>query len=161
MTTIDRTVWVCPITDLLPHRPPILLVDKVLAYEPGQCLITARTIPATEPCFAGAGGELAYPSTLLIESFAQSCALLFALDAGERADEEPGVLMLGALREVTLPGPVLAGQLVRHEVRLEHRHGDSAFLSGSSSVDGRLVLSVGSAVAVIRPRGAVADRPAG
>jgi 3-hydroxyacyl-[acyl-carrier-protein] dehydratase len=157
MKTIDR-----PIVELLPHRDPILLVDAVLRYEPPHLLVTTRDICVAELCYARRphprAAELAYPPTLLIESYVQSCALLFQLDAQECGRDNEGVLMLGAVRDVALLRSVFPGQTVRHEVRLEHTHGTNALLAGASYVGDSPIMTIGAVMAVIRPRSAMAAR---
>src|SRR5436305_6977114 len=121
--------------ELLPHRHPILLVDRVVRWS-AENLVAVKAVTGSEPCYAGAPrADLAYPLTLLLESFTQACALLWQLRARADGTGLSGVLFFGAAREVAFTGAVHPGELVRHEVRLDQRHGDNAFLSGASYVD--------------------------
>src|SRR4051812_42656497 len=68
-----------PVTaaDLLPHRYPMLLVDKVLDLVDGQEVTAVKAISVNEPWYAWAGsGGFAYPQLLLVESFAQTAGIL-------------------------------------------------------------------------------------
>ncbi|MCK5431176.1 MAG: 3-hydroxyacyl-[acyl-carrier-protein] dehydratase FabZ, partial [Gammaproteobacteria bacterium] len=49
MNTLD----IQKIKEFLPHRYPFLLVDKVLAYEPGESLTAIKNVTFNEPCFQG------------------------------------------------------------------------------------------------------------
>ncbi len=154
--------------ELLPHRAPILLVDRVLTGAAPGTVVTARTVDRAEPCYAGLGGTGAYPPTLLLESFAQSCGIAWRLGGPADGTRPDGLLLFGAARAVAFHRPVYPGDTIRHEVRLDHASGDSALLSGASYVDGIRVATVGSALAVLRtgaalgsptPAGMVATRP--
>lgn len=77
---------------LLPHRPPLLLVDAVSAYAKEACgLRASRTITSAEPVFAGHFPDLwLWPGVYTIEGLAQSCALAGAIEALERGCAEHG-----------------------------------------------------------------------
>jgi 3-hydroxyacyl-[acyl-carrier-protein] dehydratase len=149
------------VRDLLPHRYPILLVDSVVISEPPDRVVTAKTVTSTEPCYAAlpeglARSGYAYPSALLLESFAQSCGILWRLGLRARGTDLTGLLIFGSARDVVFLRPVYPGQTVLHEVRLDDVKGDNAFLSGESWVDGECVATVGSAVTVVRSSEALA-----
>jgi len=145
---------------LLPHRPPMLLVDLVLAAG-ALSVVTQKVVRPDEPCFAGApAGALAWPSPFVLESFAQSCGVLWALAAERACRPVPGLLVFGAARGVTFPRPVPVGAVLTHTVRLEQAIGDdAAMFSGSARVDGQPVLSVEGATALLRPAEALAGTP--
>jgi len=73
MNTID----IQKIIEFLPHRYPFLLLDKVLAYEPGESLTAIKNVTFNEPCFQGHFPERPiFPGVLIIEAMAQAAALL-------------------------------------------------------------------------------------
>ncbi len=76
------------IEDLIPHRYPFLLVDRVLAFEPGQYLDAIKNVTASEPFFQGHfPGNPVMPGVLIIEALAQAGCLLSQLSfdgEGER-----------------------------------------------------------------------------
>lgn len=137
---------------LLPHRHPILLVDRVVAVEPGARIETRKTISGSEPCYSGSPRGYGYPPTLLLESFVQSAALLWAISlrdtagaAGpngtsgtDRLDGPDGewTLVLGAVRDAEFHTTAYPGDVVRHVVRLEQTVGSNAVLTGHSLVEG-------------------------
>ena len=73
MNTLD----IQKIREFLPHRYPFLLLDKVLAYEPGESLTAIKNVTFNEPCFQGHFPERPiFPGVLIIEAMAQAAALL-------------------------------------------------------------------------------------
>jgi 3-hydroxyacyl-[acyl-carrier-protein] dehydratase len=144
------------VRELLPHRYPILLVDRVLESEPPHRMVTAKAITFAELCYAALPDGLtrsryAYPPTLLLESFVQSCGILWRLGIQSRGEDLAGLLIFGSARNVVFHRPVFPGQTVRHMVRLDNVRGNNAFLSGGSWVDDEKLLTVGGVVAAVRP----------
>lgn len=69
---------------LLPHSPPLLMVDRVVAFSggPRPSLIATRCISANEPALAGHFRSLKiWPGIFTIEGMGQSCQLLMTIDA--------------------------------------------------------------------------------
>jgi 3-hydroxymyristoyl/3-hydroxydecanoyl-(acyl carrier protein) dehydratase len=139
------------VPSLLPHRAPILLVDRVLEHRAGECAVTEYTVREDEPCYRGrASAGTAYPDTLLIESFTQACAALFVLDRRAAGLPTSGTLAFGSARAVRTHAPAFAGQVLRHEVRLDRLVGDTALVSGRTTVDGQERLTAGNLVVLVR-----------
>ena len=71
---------------LLPHRPPFLMVDAVIAYTGGNepTLCATRQVHSSEPVFSGAEQAIAWPSVHVIEGLAQSCSILSMMKSCER-----------------------------------------------------------------------------
>lgn len=142
---------------LLPHRHPVLLVDRVTACEPGTSIETVKTISASEPCFAGVPDDAppwswAYPPTLLLESFVQSAAVLWA-----ESGRPVGTLVLASATGVRHHRRVFAGDALRHTVRLTNQVGSNAFLTGHTTDTGTgdEVMTVATIVLAIRPADAL------
>lgn len=94
------------VKQLLPHRQPLLLVDRVDGYEraPRPALRASKYISLNEPVFAGhLGGIAIWPGVYTLEGLGQSCLLLhliWALEQGwERAGRDPAEV-LEALEDV-------------------------------------------------------------
>lgn len=107
---------------LLPHRPPLLLVDTVESYEraPRPTLHAARRIAPDEPIFAGHfPGHPIWPGAYTIEGLAQSCLLLGTLTAIEQALGAAPTSLAEALRAApAVFSPKLPALLVDVNVRL-------------------------------------------
>ena len=142
---------------LIPHRHPVLLVDRVLEMELFKRIVTTKTISGSEPCFARMREGLpqrsyAYPMSLLIESFGQSGAVLWLLSLQAKGQPTDGTLFFAAARDVTINRPVYPGDTLRHVCHVDYLKGDNAFLRGETYVGDELVASVGSAIAASRPK---------
>ncbi|WP_162002412.1 beta-hydroxyacyl-ACP dehydratase [Streptomyces sp. CB01881] len=150
------------IRGILPHRHPILLVDTVLEWHPFDRIVTTKAVSGSEPCYAGMAEGLgrsaySYPKTLLIESFGQSGAVLWLESIRTRGESLDGTLIFAAARNVEFHRPVQPGDTVRHELKIDQLVGANAFLSGRSFVGDEPVMTVGEAIAVIRPNGSPAQ----
>lgn len=155
---------VSAIRRLLPHGHPVLLVDRVLAVQPGESIVAAKAITFGEPCYAdvppdAAPEQYAYPASLLLESFGQAAALLWlhGMDGSGLGDDR--VLMLVAARDCRLLERAVPGDVLRHVARIERVVGDNVFVTGETYVGERRVAAIGSMMAAMRPRTALVDAP--
>lgn len=141
---------------LLRQRHPMLLLDRVLNLDDADAptaIVAVKALTVSEPCYAdlaeetGAAG-FAYPLALELESFGQAVSVLWKL--GHQAGDGT-VPLLAGLREVSVTGPVLPGDVMEHRAHLVHASSASWTYAGSTWVAGREVLSVGSLLVVARP----------
>ncbi|MFI9010691.1 3-hydroxyacyl-ACP dehydratase FabZ family protein [Actinosynnema sp. NPDC053489] len=132
-------------SDVLPHRYPMLLVDRVVDLVPGESLTALKAVTANEPCYAEDGpGD--YPATLLVESWCQAAVLLSSWD--RPADDR--VVLFGAIADVEFHHPVTPGCVVRHSVRVLDARGGTVAFTGHSEADGHVVMTVGRVVTTTR-----------
>ncbi|MEW2493510.1 3-hydroxyacyl-ACP dehydratase FabZ family protein [Streptomyces nodosus] len=144
---------------LLPHRFPMLLVDRVLDLVPGESVVASKAITRNEQCYRkvglhGADACLEYPQTLLIESWGQTAGILATWRSpGEpiEAHEADRVMLLGGLTGITFHRPVLPGDVLLHRARLSRALSDTAMFEGETLCDGEVVMSVERMVMAFRP----------
>ena len=73
----------------LPHRYPMLLVDRVLECEPGKRILALKNVTINEPFFCGHFEQYpVMPGVLIIEALAQAAGILAIKSQGERAEIE-------------------------------------------------------------------------
>lgn len=124
------------ISDLLPHRYPFLLVDRVLELTPGEFCKAVKNVTVNEPFFQGHfPGLPTMPGVLILESLAQTGALiLLSLDPGQKK-----VIYLAGAERVKFRKPVVPGDVLTNEVRLLwHRRGFGR-IDCKAFVDGEIV----------------------
>ncbi|MEU1779109.1 beta-hydroxyacyl-ACP dehydratase [Streptomyces abikoensis] len=141
---------------LLPHRHPILLVDRVLELVPGERLTALKAVTGNEPWYRDVSEHAAeedydYPPALLIESWCQSAALLVARDAPNPDVLDGRVMLFGGMSGLNFTGRVRPGDAVVHEVRQIRAFDDTVIFEGRSSVGDDVVMEVGQAMIVLRP----------
>jgi len=140
---------------VIPHRYPILLVDRVIEVVPGQSLVAHKAVSVAEPCYQHVTSEFAeayaYPAGLLLESWAQ-CGALLACWTQPNPDVVAGKVELAAgLKRCELLAPVYPGDLVEHRVEIVRQVDEAVILTGTSTVRGTRVLSVGQITMALRP----------
>lgn len=147
--------------ELLPHRFPILLVDRVLDLVPGESITAVKAVTRTEQCYRRAGAHTAatsteYPEALLIESWGQTAGILATWRSPDEEDREPDddrVMLLGGLTGVVFHRPVLPGDVLHHRARVFHALSDTVIFEGETLCDGEVVMSVERMVMAFRPAG--------
>ena len=149
---------------LLPHRYPILLVDRVVEIEPGSRIVTLKAVTVNEPWYQGLPDDTpdagyAYPTALLIEAWCQAAALLSGWEMS--AEDTAGkVALFGSMSGIEVTGSVLPGDVVRNEVVLTRSMGDTWIFEGTATVDGAPRLAVGSVMTALRPAAVLDGAPA-
>jgi 3-hydroxyacyl-[acyl-carrier-protein] dehydratase len=126
------------ILEHLPHRYPILLVDRVLACEPGQSIHALKNVTINEPFFVGHyPHHPVMPGVLIIEALAQTAALLSFKTMGGKADDKSVYYFVG-IDGARFKKPVSPGdQLNLHVEITANKRGIWKF-KGEARVDGQI-----------------------
>lgn len=106
------------IMQLLPHRYPFLLIDRVLDCTPGEALWALKNVTINEPFFQGHfPGHPVMPGVLVIEAMAQACGILsFQTDATLPGSDK--VYLFVGIDKARFKRPVTAGDTLRLHVTL-------------------------------------------
>ncbi|HKV12695.1 MAG TPA: 3-hydroxyacyl-ACP dehydratase FabZ [Thermoanaerobaculia bacterium] len=124
------------ILSVLPHRYPLLLVDRVLEMEPGKRIVAIKNVTFNEPVFQGHfPGRPVMPGVLLIEGMAQAGGLLLLSDIPNR---ESKLLYFASIDEAKFRRPVVPGDQVRYELEVLRLRSTYCKLAGKVTVDGQL-----------------------
>ncbi|MDE2662851.1 MAG: 3-hydroxyacyl-ACP dehydratase FabZ [Gemmatimonadota bacterium] len=127
---------VTEILNILPHRYPMLLVDRVLEIEPGQRIVGLKNVSANEPFFAGHfPGRPVMPGVLIIEALAQCGGVL--LMSGLQNPEDKVIYFL-SVDGVKFRRPVIPGDQLILELDLVQGRARRGKLKGIARVDGRI-----------------------
>jgi len=124
---------------LLPHRYPIILVDRVLEIEAGKRIVAIKNVSANEPVFTGHFPHYpVMPGVLILEAMAQTSAVLAFVSAGHAAQED-SLYYFAGIDEARFKRPVIPGDQLRMEVTLEREMRGVAKFQARALVDGNLV----------------------
>ena len=105
----------------LPHRYPMLLVDRVLECEPGKRILAVKNVTINEPFFTGHfPHHPVMPGVLIIEALAQAAAILSFRTLGTRPDDKSVYYFVG-IDEARFKRPVVPGDQLVLDVKLERR----------------------------------------
>ena len=103
------------IMELLPHRYPFLLIDRIVELEPGKRVVGIKNVTMNEPFFQGHfPGFPVMPGVLIIESMAQCAAILAYNSVGDEAKEKVSYFM--SIDNARFRKPVKPGDTLRIEV---------------------------------------------
>jgi len=133
-----NTIEIREIMELLPHRYPFLLVDRVTDYELGQSIKAYKNITFNEPCFTGHfPGQPIFPGVLILEALAQVAGVL-GFKSMEKTDK---LYLFAGVDNARFKKPVVPGDKLEIEVELvKERRGIWKF-KGVARVDGDEVCS--------------------
>ncbi len=150
--TIEETLDLERIKRLIPHRYPMLLVDRLHIIERGERAVGIKNVTANEPFFQGHFPEKAVmPGVLIIEALAQSAAVL-ALDV-LLTDEDDALVYLTSVESAKFRQQVVPGDTLHLHVRKEKARSYLWRLAVQAKVEGKVVTeAVLSAVIEKRPR---------
>jgi len=126
------------ILEMLPHRYPFLLVDRVVEFEPGVRLKAYKNVTFNEPFFQGHFPDLpVMPGVLIMEALAQAGGV-FVMSTMEEALGDKVFLFTG-IDKVKFRKPVVPGDKLVLNVRYERRKMNIWRMQGSAEVDGNIV----------------------
>ena len=132
------------IETILPHRPPMLLLDEVLELQPGERVV-ARKLVREEDCAGHFPGNPIMPGVLMVEALAQAGAVAVLSE-----EENRGKLALFAgiddvrFKRIVRPGDVLMLECSLEQVRGPIGRGKArATVDGELAVRGTLMFAVG------------------
>lgn len=140
MTAETITLNSRQIMNVLPHRFPFLLIDRITACEPGKSITAVKSVSINEPYFQGHfPGNPVMPGVLVIEAMAQAGGVLSHLTY---ADLEPKPLFyLVGIDATRFRRPVIAGDQLVIDIDVEWiKRGMWRYLC-KATVDGKLAVS--------------------
>jgi len=141
MTTADnKTLDILQIKKLLPHRYPLLLVDRVLDYELGKRITAIKNVTVNEEFFQGHfPHKPVMPGVLMIEALAQTAALLSFMTMGVEPDENSVVYFVG-IDSARFKRPVEPGDQLKMDVEILRVSRGIWKYKAVGTVDGKVAL---------------------
>ena len=133
------------IMKILPHRYPMLLVDRVVEIDEGKRIVGIKNVTANEQFFQGHfPGAPVMPGVLIVEAMAQCSAVLILRDIPDR-DEK--LFLFGGVDKARFRKPVVPGDQLRLECEVIQRRSNTArvrwpliFIATAGSTPARTML---------------------
>lgn len=126
------------VMQLLPHRYPFLLVDRILEIEPGKRVLGLKNVTINEPFFQGHfPSQPIMPGVLIIEAMGQAGGVLAATALPE--DEAEQVIIFMGMDKVRFRKPVVPGDQLIFELKVLKQRRKIFKMSGVAKVDGEVV----------------------
>jgi UDP-3-O-[3-hydroxymyristoyl] N-acetylglucosamine deacetylase / 3-hydroxyacyl-[acyl-carrier-protein] dehydratase len=133
----DGVVDITKILQYLPHRFPMLLVDRIVDYELGKRIVGIKNVTINEPFFQGHyPGHPIMPGVLIIEAMAQVGGLLL-MDAIDNPEEK--VVYFMTMDKVKWRRPVTPGDQLVFELEMLQFRRHTCRMKGVGFVDGQIV----------------------
>ncbi|MDY7578701.1 3-hydroxyacyl-ACP dehydratase FabZ [Herbaspirillum sp. RTI4] len=128
------------IKEYLPHRYPMLLVDRVLSWESGKTITAIKNVSANEEFFNGHfPHKPVMPGVLMIEALAQTAALLSFLTEGRKPDANTVVYFAG-IDKARFKRPVEPGDQLVMQVTITRRARGIWKYTAIATVDGKVAV---------------------
>ncbi len=138
---ISRTIWtimdIVEIKGIIPHRYPMLLVDRIIQHDPRVRIVGVKNVTANEPFFSGHfEQDPIMPGTLILEALAQTGYVGLMSDSEFRGR----LPLFASMDKVKFRAPVRPGDQIRLEMDILNIRDQFVKMSGNAFVDGRLVV---------------------
>ncbi len=135
------------IMQIIPHRYPFLLIDRVIELEKGKRVVAIKSVTANEPQFTGHfPGRPIMPGVLMVEALAQAGAVAVLSLAENRGK----LALFAAIDECRFKRTVVPGDQLRLTIDVEKLRGMFGRARGVASVDGEV--AVEATLSFIIPR---------
>ena len=137
MTTAQETILdINKIREIIPHRYPFLLIDRITYLEPGIKAKGYKNVTANEPFFQGHfPGNPIMPGVLIVEALAQlGCATMLS-----KEEYKNMIGLFAGMEGIRFKKPVIPGDKLEFTVELLKLKGPIGKFKGEAYVDGQLV----------------------
>ncbi len=133
---------VMEIQEILPHRYPFLLVDRVTDLKAGEMIEGYKNVSISEPVFQGHFPEHPiYPGVMIIEGMAQAGGVLAfkSMDAKGQENTKDKVVYFMSIDKAKFRAPVVPGDKLVYKLNVIKNRGNVWHLDGKAYVDDKLV----------------------
>lgn len=139
---VTMPITIGQIKQLLPHRYPFLLVDRVVEIVPEVSVVALKNVTINEPFFEGHfPGHPVMPGVLIIEAMAQAAGLLTQISRRLKGDNGSPLFYLAKVDNARFSAPVVPGDQLRLEVSLKRQMRGMGLFLARTVVDGKEIAS--------------------
>ena len=139
---IEETDWsrmtldVMEIQKILPHRPPFLLVDRIVELDPRKRIVGIKNVTINEAFFVGHFPEIpVMPGVLIVEAMAQTGGVLVLREFEDRANK---LVLFASIESAKFRRPVVPGDQLRMEMDVLSLRTSFCQMKGVAYVDGKI-----------------------
>lgn len=148
--TRDFVFDITAIERIMPHRYPMLLVDRILEMdlaEGSERIVGLKNVTYNEPFFSGHfPGKPVMPAVLLLEAMAQTGGMLL-LNAVEEPEKK--LILFMSIDKAKFRKPVTPGDQVLFHLRMTRKRGKTFLMAGEAMVEGQLVAEAELMAAIV------------
>lgn len=133
-----QTYDIREIMTYLPHRYPFLLVDRILALDPGKSVVALKNVSVNEPFFQGHfPGVPVMPGVLILEAMGQAGGVLAYVSLPERLKGR--LVYFTGIDKARFRKPVVPGDQLILESKIINMRSKAVRMTGIANVDGKKV----------------------
>lgn len=137
-TASETVIELDRIMQLIPHRYPMLMIDRVIDVVAGESAVGIKNVTINEPFFVGHFPQRpVMPGVLIVEAMAQTAGVLVVHSMGKEA--EGNLVYFMTIDEARFRKPVVPGDQLHIHVKKERSRGNVWKFSGEAKVNGVLV----------------------
>jgi len=134
------------IRNILPHRYPFLMVDRITECEPGKSATGIKCVSANEMHFMGHFPEKSvFPGVLILEALAQCGAVALLVEEANRGK----LVLFGGVKNARFRLPVVPGDVLELACTITNRRGPVGLGEGKAVVGGKTVCTAAFSFAII------------
>lgn len=134
----DKVVDINEIVEMIPHRYPILLIDRIVEFNEGKGLVALKNVTFNEPHFTGHFPKHpVMPGVLIVEAIAQAAAVYVVKTLGEESKGK--IVYFMSIDGVKFRKPVTPGDSLYIHVEALQNRGNVWKFKGEVIVDGKKV----------------------
>ncbi len=132
---------VMEIQEIIPHRFPFLLLDRVIEIKSGESISAYKNVTISENVFQGHfPGHPIYPGVMIVEGLAQAGGVLAfkSMSEEDQTDTSNKVVYFMSIDKCKFRAPVVPGDKLEYKVSVIKHRGNIWVLKGEAYVDGKL-----------------------
>jgi 3-hydroxyacyl-[acyl-carrier-protein] dehydratase len=137
--------------ELLPHRPPMLLIDRMTDIVPNVSATGVKAVSMNEPCFLGHfPGYPIFPGVMIVEAMAQTAGALVMHSLNAKAGDK--IVYFMGIDKARFRHPVMPGDMMLLPVKMQKARMPVWRFAGEAYVNGKLCAEAEFTAMIAEPR---------